>query len=285
MHPFNSIKAIVFAVSFSVTIQSQSFGQTLFVTSPDSVQIAYEVHGRGTPALVFVHGWSCDRGYWKGQIKPFSQDFKVVAVDFAGHGESGLGRKSWTIESFGADVAAVVKKLNLQRVILIGHSMGSNVIAEAAQQLPGRVAGLVMVDQYNDLGEGWKPEAVQALAARFRTNFVDSVSAFVRSMFLPNSDRLLVDQVAADMSSAPPAIALDALVYTLNYSRQMPRTLDELKLRVVALNAGNTPTDVASMERHGVQVMTMPGVSHFLMMENPEGFNLLLKSAINKLVQ
>ena len=208
-----------------------------------------------------------------------------MAVDFAGHGESGLGRKSWTIESFGADVAAVVKKLNLQRVILIGHSMGSNVIAEAARQLPGRVAGLVMVDQYNDLGEGWKPEAVQALAAQFRTNFVDSVSAFVRSMFLPNSDRLLVDKVAADMSSAPPAIALDALVYTLNYSRQMPRTLDELKLRVVALNAGSKPTDVASMERHGVQVMTMPGVSHFLMMENPDGFNLLLKSAINKLVQ
>jgi pimeloyl-ACP methyl ester carboxylesterase len=282
MQPFNLINAIVFSVSFSITIQSHSYGQTLFVTSPDSVRIAYEVHGKGSPTLVLVHGWSCDRSYWKGQIKPLSQEFKVVAIDLAGHGESGLGRKAWTIEAFGADVAAVVKKLNLSRVVLIGHSMGSNVIAEAARLLPGRIAGLVMVDQYSDLGPGLTEEMVQAFAKQIRTNFKDSVSAFVRSMFLPNSNKALVDQVAADMSSAPPAIALDALVYTLNYSRQMPRTIDELKLPVVALNAGNSQTDIASMKKHGVDVITMPGVGHFMMMENPEGFNLLLKSAINK---
>ena len=38
------------------------------VASPDGIRIAYEVHGEGTPALVFVHGWSCDRTYWAAQI-------------------------------------------------------------------------------------------------------------------------------------------------------------------------------------------------------------------------
>src|SRR5262245_20454415 len=146
MKLFNLISAAI-AVSFSIINPLPTYAQTLFVTSPDSIQIAYEVHGNGTPALIFVHGWSCDRSYWQGQLEPFSRNFKVVAIDLAGHGESGLSRKSWTIEAFGADVAAVVKKLNLQRVVLIGHSMGSNVIAEAARQLPGRVAGLVLVDQ------------------------------------------------------------------------------------------------------------------------------------------
>lgn len=285
MKPFNLINTMVLAASFSVITQSQSYGQTLFVTSPDSIQIAYEVHGKGIPALVFIHGWSCDRSYWNGQLESFSRNFKVVAIDLAGHGESGLGRKAWTIEAFGADVAAVVKKLGLQGVILIGHSMGSDVIAEAARQMPGRVAGLVLVDQYKNLGPGLTQEEVLAFAGRLRTNFADSVTSFVRRMFISTSDSALVERVAADMSSAPTAIALDALVFTLNYSRQMPHTLEELKLPVIAINDARRPTDVASLQRYGVQAMIMPGVGHFLMMENPEGFNLLLKTAISKFVQ
>ena len=109
----NSIKTIVVAASFFLIGQSQSRAQTMFATSADSIQIAYEVHGNGSLLLVFVHGWSCDRSYWKGQLEPLSRSSKVVAIDLAGHGESGLNRRSWTIEAFGADVAAVVKKLNL----------------------------------------------------------------------------------------------------------------------------------------------------------------------------
>ena len=115
-------------IAASFSIFNQLRGQTSFVTSPDSIQIAYEVHGAGDPALIFVHGWSCDRSYWKGQLETFSKNFKVVAIDLAGHGESGLGRQAWTIEAFGADVEAVVEKLGLKRVILIGHSMRGDVI-------------------------------------------------------------------------------------------------------------------------------------------------------------
>jgi hypothetical protein len=109
-----------------------------FAISSDGVRIAYEVHGEGSPALVFVHGWSCDRSYWAGQFEPFSRQFKVVAVDLAGHGDSGLERRAWTIQSFGDDVASVVKKLRLGRVILIGHSMGWDVIPEAARATASR---------------------------------------------------------------------------------------------------------------------------------------------------
>lgn len=43
------------------------------VTSADGIRIAYEAYGEGTPALVFVQGWSCDRSYWEGQLQPFSR--------------------------------------------------------------------------------------------------------------------------------------------------------------------------------------------------------------------
>jgi len=253
------------------------------VTSADGTRIAYELLGKGSPALVFVHGWSCNRTYWAGQIKPFSRQFKVIAVDLAGHGESGLGRKAWTMESFGDDVAAVVKKLGLERIVLIGHSMGGDVIAEAARRLPGRVAGLVWLDTYRQLGPGRTAEEVQTFVAKFRANFVDTTRAFVRGMFLPNSDPSLVEQVAMGMSAAPPTVAVGALESAFSYSREMPRTLKALNLKVIAINPDDTPTDVASMERYGVEVMLMPGVGHFLMMEDPERFNGILSTAIDKL--
>jgi pimeloyl-ACP methyl ester carboxylesterase len=273
------------AITFSAIGQSASGKQTLFVISPDNIRIAYEVHGDGTPALVFVHGWSCDRTYWNGQVEAFAKQFKVITIDLAGHGESGLGRKAWTIEAFGDDVAAVVKKLGLQQIILIGHSMGGDVIAEAAKRLPGRVTGLIMVDTYKKLGAGRSQEQVDAFVQGFRVNFVDSTRKLVRSMFTPNSDSALVERVAADMSSAPPAVAIGALESAFNYSRKITNSLQELKLPVIAINADNAPTDMASMQRYGVQVMIMQGVGHFVMLEDPESFNRLLRTAIGKLVR
>jgi pimeloyl-ACP methyl ester carboxylesterase len=66
-------------------------------TSRDGIPLAFEVHGAGTPTLVFVHGWSCDRSYWRGQVRPLAARYQTVAVDLAGHGESGVGRRAWTM--------------------------------------------------------------------------------------------------------------------------------------------------------------------------------------------
>ena len=54
------------------------------VASADGVMIHYEVSGKGEPALVFVHGWSCDRGYWKNQVDEFDETYMVVTVDLGG---------------------------------------------------------------------------------------------------------------------------------------------------------------------------------------------------------
>jgi pimeloyl-ACP methyl ester carboxylesterase len=259
-----------------------------FATAPDGIRIAYEAHGSGAPgapALIFVHGWSCDRSYWNGQLAAFSPAYKVVAVDLAGHGESALGRRDWSMAAFGGDVAAVVTKLNLTRVILIGHSMGGDVIAEAARQLPGRVVGMIWVDVYKQLGPGRSPDSVQAFVSRMRPHFVDSTRALVRSMFIPTSNPALVERIANDMSSAPPEVAIPSVESARNYSRQIPHTLDDLKLPVIAINPDNAPTDVPSMQQHGVEVVIMSGVGHFLFLEDPERFNALLRTAIGKLTR
>lgn len=255
------------------------------VSGAGGVPIAYDVRGHGTPAVVLVHGWACDRSYLAAQMAPLSLRYTVVAVDLGGHGESGLGRTTWTIESFGEDVAAVVETLGLERVILVGHSMGGDVVVAAARRLPGRVAGLVSIDTYRKLGPGRTPEQVNAFVAPFRKDFAGTTRGFVRGMFLPTSDPALVDRIAADMSSAPPEVALAAIESSFGYSREVTKALDELKLPVVALNPDDGPTDVASLERHGVKVVIVPGADHFVPVEAPERLNPLLESAIASLAR
>jgi pimeloyl-ACP methyl ester carboxylesterase len=248
--------------------------------STDGISVRYEVRGRGALALVFVHGWSCDRRYWNAQMDYFADRHQVVAVDLAGHGESGLGRKAWTMPCFGADVVAVVKQLGLRRMLLIGHSMGGDVIVEAALRLRGRVTGLVWVDTYNSLDETESDDRIEEFIAPFRADFVTSTRDFVTRMFLPGSDPDLVEWVAADMSSAPPEAALDAIKYAVANEPAAVAGLRDAAVPVTAINPDYRQTDVESMKRHGVRVVLMSGVGHFLMMEDPASFNRVLAQTI-----
>ena len=129
-------------------------------TSPDGIPIRYDAAGKGDPALVFVHCGGCERGFWDGQVAQFAAKHRVVALDLAGYGQSGVGRKDWTMPAFGQDVVSVVEALDLKRVVLIGHSLGGPAVLEAARRMPGRVAGLVLVDTLVDF-EQKRPAAEQ----------------------------------------------------------------------------------------------------------------------------
>ena len=253
---------------------------TDFALSSDGISIAYEAQGTGAPALVFVHGWSCDRRYWRGQVGHFAARRQVVAVDLAGHGESGAGRSAWTMAAFGDDVVAVVDRLGLGELVLIGHSMGGDVIVEAALHLTDRVIGLVWVDTYSDFGDPGDPE-IERFTAPFREDFASTTRDFVRGMFLPDSDPELVERVAADMSAAPPGVAVDALQRAIGNVRAIPGLLQRLSVPVVAINPDHRPTDIEGLQRHGVTARLMSQVAHFLMMEDPGRFNRLLEDVVN----
>ena len=255
------------------------------VPSADGVPIAYEVHGQGSPALVLVHGWSCDRGYWKEQIEYLAPQYQLVLIDLAGHGESGLGRKDYTMAAFGADVAAVVNSLGAKQVVLVGHSMGADVVVEAAKRLRGKVAGMVWVDEYQNLDRLHGAAEVESFLGKFRKDFRGATNSFVRGMFLPDADPKLVDRVAKDMASAPPFVGLSALEHTLLNGSKLPAALADLKLPVVAINADRQPTDHQSLAKHGVKAFVIPNSGHFLMLEDPARFNRSLDSVVKGFIK
>jgi len=179
------------------------------VLSRDGTPISYEICGAGEPTLVFVHGWSCDARYWRAQVPHFSKRNRVVVLDFAGHGHSGSSRTQYTMQAFGEDVRAVTEAASTGSVVLIGHSMGGSVIAEAAAMMPGRVLGLIGVDTLQNVEYPMTPETLQKMIAPLEKDFREGSRQFVGEMLSAQTDSLLREWILSDMSAAPPAVERD----------------------------------------------------------------------------
>jgi pimeloyl-ACP methyl ester carboxylesterase len=247
-------------------------------TSPDGIEIRYEVDGAGEPAIVFVHGWSCDRTYWRFQVGEFARRHRVVAVDLGGHGDSGLGRPAWTMAAFGADVTAVVEHEDLHDVVLVGHSMGGDAVDEAAVLLGDRVRGVVWVDTYPDLEPS--PEAAnEAFLEPFRGDLPAASRAFVHRVTKAGGPGL-AEWIANDMAAAPREVAMDALSRALGAVGPTIDALARIDAPVVAINPDAVPDQVASLARHGVRHVPMVGVGHFEMLEDPPQFNRVLAEVV-----
>lgn len=256
-------------------------------TSPDGIPIRYHAAGKGDPALVFVHCGGCERGFWDGQVAYFAAKHRVVALDLAGYGQSGRGRKDWTMAAFGQDVVSVVEALGLKRVVLIGHSIGGPVVLEAARRMPGRVAGLVLVDTLVDF-EQKRPAAEEIekslsdLQADYRANLTAYVSQLLFSASTPEPVKA---RVLETVLSVPQEIFVAAARSSLAYD-PLP-ALREIKAPICAINSDLFPTNVEGNRRYvpGYQVTIMKGVGHYLMLEQAEAFNAALAEALRELAR
>ncbi len=258
----------------------QKFPTVGTATAADGTQIAYSQQGSGETALVFIHGWSCDRTYWQHQFEAFAGSFHVVAVDLAGHGDSGSDRSSWTLQALGDDVRAVVEELGLERVVLIGHSMGGPVALEAAARLPGKVLGVVGVDALHDADLKFDPAQWQGLLAAYRADFKGTCDRFVRSMFLEGADPQQVADIAQDMCAASPEVAISLLSIFPDYD--LRAALEAAGAPIHSINAASLPTNIEGNRRFAssFNATIMEGVGHFLMMETPVAFNAHLREVI-----
>ena len=250
------------------------------VLSADGVSIQYDDLGAGEPTLVFVHGWSCDRGYWSEQLEHFAQSHRVVNIDLAGHGDSGLDRTDWTMQAFGEDVAAVVNALDLHNVVLVGHSMGGKVIVEAARQLGERVIGVVGADTFHSGGRETPRERQEEVFGQLAEDYAGFISDFVDATFVEQSDPAIVEWVKTDMAAAPYASAVGARKASGSYDATP--AVASLEVPFVLINSDFLPTDTAHLEANARQFLylEMTDVGHFVMLEDPETFNALLSAVL-----
>jgi non-heme chloroperoxidase len=117
-----------------------------FVTTSDGTEIFYKDWGKGQP-IVFHHGWPLSADDWDAQMLYFlDKGFRVIAHDRRGHGRSSQTEHGNEMDTYAADVAALVEKLDLKDAIHVGHSTGGGEVAHyVARAGKGRVAKAVLI--------------------------------------------------------------------------------------------------------------------------------------------
>jgi pimeloyl-ACP methyl ester carboxylesterase len=113
----------------------------------DGVAVHFLAWGRsGTRGLVFVHGGGAHAHWWTHVAAPFAQDFRVVAIDLSGHGDSGH-REAYGLEQWTDEVVAVAEAGGIDgSPVVVGHSMGGFVSIATAARHRDAVAGVVVCD-------------------------------------------------------------------------------------------------------------------------------------------
>jgi pimeloyl-ACP methyl ester carboxylesterase len=274
---------VLSAFIFGSTAQAQTEWPHV-VLSKDGTSISYEVTGTGKPTLVFVHGWSGDARYWRAQVPVFSKKYRVVTLDLAGHGHSGTTRTRYTMDAFGEDLRAVVEATGSKKVILIGHSMGGSVIAEAARLMPDRVIGLIGVDTLENIEYPLTRDELQKMIAPLEKDFRSGSRQFVAEMIYPETDPQLREWILSDVSAAPPAVALSAINEMMKQylTGDAAKVFDKIRIPVVTINGDLRPINYAANRRHmfSYDAIVLKNADHFLMMNRPEAFNRALDKAI-----
>lgn len=255
-------------------------------TSKDGNPISYEEYGHGESALVFIHGWSCDSRYWRKQIPFLADSHHIITVDLAGHGQSGQNRQNYTMQAFGEDVTAVLNDAGVESAILIGHSMGGRVIAEAAALAPDKVVGLIGIDTLQNVEYPLTEDTFELMVNPLEENFMEGCKAFVSTMLMPDpANPELRQWIIDDMSSAPSNVAVSAIsnMLSMYITGEFATVFDHLKQPVVCVNADKWPVDVEANRRHmtSFEMITITNADHFMQLNQSKEFNEALYEAIN----
>jgi pimeloyl-ACP methyl ester carboxylesterase len=125
----------------------------------NGIRLYYETHGDSGEPLVLVHGYTGDVTDWRHQIPEFSRTHRVLAMDLRGHGrsEAPRDRSSYTVEKMADDVEVLLEQVGVERLHLLGHSMGGGMVQEIALRSPRKLLSLTLHDTSCRFGPGDDP--------------------------------------------------------------------------------------------------------------------------------
>jgi len=263
-------------------MNQQTVNSACILPAHDQIQLACDYRGQGETLLVFIHGWTCRRAYWKPQLESFSERYQVMTLDLPGHGDSGSqGRSKWGLLPFARDVESCVRALRGKSVILIGHSMGGAIALEAARLMGDTIVGVVLVDTFAIDYGGLTPETVQALKSSFGKDFVAAMAGLVEQTSTATTPAVLKDRLAREMAMADPTWALPVWDDLLAWNPQAAFT--ELQIPIHAVNGSLIPESARKRCAPFITETLIPGAGHFPQMEDPAGFNRILQNVLNRI--
>jgi pimeloyl-ACP methyl ester carboxylesterase len=257
--------------------------------------IYYELSGSGRPAVVLIHGGMCDHRDWTGLVPLLAPGNTVLTFDLRAHGKSGGDPTTVTAAGWAEDINALVATLNLAPAVLVGHSMGSRIAAEAIGQRPRNAAALVLLD-------GSRAYAGQPAKIASSTGPPPSPTDVITSTIGPYANEEVHAHVLATMSAASEALMIGCLRAMTEWDTRrsgavfsgLARTLPVLAIQSTyhdrstpryALESEDDTTPYLDFLRRTVpqvetKVLTRTG--HFSMMERPRAVAALIRDFIRR---
>jgi pimeloyl-ACP methyl ester carboxylesterase len=276
----------LFTVALAAVLLLTSFPAV--AATLDGMTIHSTSTGKGAKTLMLVHGWTCDETSWADNVPELSKHYRVITLDLPGHGKSGAPKDGKvTMDMFAKAVEAVRVEQKVDKIILVGHSMGTPVIRQYAHLYPQHVAALVLVD-----GVVLAPTPAGGRGIRtpldpdklMTPEGLSMREGMIKGMFTPKTPKDVQDHVLKMMLGAPPATAASAMRTTFDeaYASDEVMTVPAYGIfaeKSFALSA--TPFLKKVLPK--IDYVEMPGTGHFVMMEQPQEFNRLLMKFVEGL--
>ena len=257
----------------------------------DGGKVHYESYGTGPEAIVFIHGWTCDLTFWRGQ-SPVYEKRRSLLVDLPGHGQSDTPDVAYTPERFARAVEAVMKDAGVERAVLVGHSMGVPVTITFLRLFPEKTKALVMVDGAlpatppTDEAALAKQKAQRAaFVKQFREpSYQETASRMIETMFSAKTTPEQRDEIKKKMTATPQHVMASAMENMMTMTA--PKAGEKYTLPALAIMAGRPA--IAGYETRlrpifpNLTYEEWQGSGHFLMMESPQRFNESLLTFLTK---
>jgi pimeloyl-ACP methyl ester carboxylesterase len=235
--------------------------------------------GQGNPAVVLIHGFCEDHRVWDGFIGPLAQAHRVLAVDLPGFGRSPLLESPQRIAYMAEALRATLAAQEVERPILVGHSLGGYVALAYARQYAGELAGLGLFHSSALPDSDERQVARDRVAADVRTNGpLGFVRTLVPGLFAPETraqHRPTIDWLVDEGRKLDP----EAVAQTAEAMRDRPDSRDVLQaLAVPVLWVVGQADPVIPLEASLAQVALardstvhlLGGVGHMGMYEAPD---------------
>ena len=232
----------------------------------DGARIYYAVYGSGTP-VVLLHGGLANHHYWGDQVPALVKaGYRTILIDSRGHGRSTRDARPFTYELMASDVVAVMDRLAIRKAAVVGWSDGAIVGLVMAMKSPERVSRVFAFAANMD-PSGVKPDTeTNPTFARFEG---EAARAYAAQSPTPNGFPAFHAAISRMWDTEPNYTAADlARIHTPvaivdgDHDEAIERAHTEYLARSIP----------------GAQLVILPDVSHFAMLQNPAEFNAAVLS-------
>ncbi|GGF19982.1 alpha/beta fold hydrolase [Flavobacterium limi] len=159
-----------------------------------NTKISYSDTGKGT-AIVLLHGFLENKKMWKDYVILFSENYRVITIDLLGHGESHCLGYVHEMEENANAVNEVLKYLNIEKAIILGHSMGGYVGLAFAELYPEKIQKLVLLNSTSKEDNTEKKLNRTRAIKAVKQNYVSFVSLAIANLFSENNRERLANEI------------------------------------------------------------------------------------------